>query len=231
MVSKKQGFRIDFLESYSEEDIISELQRISETTGKRTVSKKDIDQYGKLSYAVVNKKFGSLRAALQASGLEHSRFMKATESELINIVLRVWEDTLATKGRRPYRTDLKVELYGVSSDTVVRRFGSWKKALLSAYEAVGSPESHDATPNDVLDSKTESRSEPRVSRSISLRKRFFVLKRDEFCCQLCGASGAGIKLEVDHRLAVAKGGSDRLDNLWTLCFDCNRGKRDSDLSE
>jgi 5-methylcytosine-specific restriction endonuclease McrA len=36
-------------------------------------------------------------------------------------------------------------------------------------------------------------------------------------------------LEIDHRIPRAKGGSDDPSNLWTLCFDCNRGKSDSDL--
>ena len=65
------------------------------------------------------------------------------------------------------------------------------------------------------------------SRSLSLRKRFFVLKRDDFTCCTCGASGHGVKLEVDHTIPVAKDGADALGNLHTLCFKCNRGKRDS----
>jgi hypothetical protein len=39
----------------------------------------------------------------------------------------------------------------------------------------------------------------------------------------CGASGAGVKLEVHHRFPFAKGGSDDLTNLETLCYACNRG--------
>ncbi|MFQ5431805.1 MAG: HNH endonuclease [Nitrospinota bacterium] len=41
----------------------------------------------------------------------------------------------------------------------------------------------------------------------------------------CGSSGQCIKLEVDHKVPISKGGSDSLDNLQTLCFKCNRGKR------
>lgn len=60
--------------------------------------------------------------------------------------------------------------------------------------------------------------------------RFAVLRRDSYRCQLCGRDASdGIKLEVDHKIPVAKGGTDDLLNLWTLCFDCNRGKRDHDL--
>ena len=53
------------------------------------------------------------------------------------------------------------------------------------------------------------------------------MKRDSFTCVKCGANGVGIRLEVDHKIPVSQGGSDTLDNLQTLCFDCNRGKRDT----
>jgi 5-methylcytosine-specific restriction endonuclease McrA len=39
----------------------------------------------------------------------------------------------------------------------------------------------------------------------------------------------GAALHVDHRLAVAKGGSNDEGNLWTLCDRCNLGKSDADL--
>lgn len=44
---------------------------------------------------------------------------------------------------------------------------------------------------------------------------------------MCDANDHGVKLEVDHIIPVAEDGGDALDNLQTLCFDCNRGKRDS----
>lgn len=63
------------------------------------------------------------------------------------------------------------------------------------------------------------------------RMRFFVMQRDRFTCQLCGMTQAdGVKLEVDHKVPVAKGGKTRPENLWTLCHPCNNGKSDSDLN-
>jgi 5-methylcytosine-specific restriction endonuclease McrA len=38
---------------------------------------------------------------------------------------------------------------------------------------------------------------------------------------------SGIRLELDHKLPKSKGGNDDLDNLQTLCFECNRGKKDT----
>lgn len=61
--------------------------------------------------------------------------------------------------------------------------------------------------------------------------RFSIFRRDNYRCQICGrnAQEHGVVLEVDHRIPRAKGGTDDPTNLWTLCFECNRGKRDYDL--
>lgn len=64
----------------------------------------------------------------------------------------------------------------------------------------------------------------------NLSRRFRIFKRDNYRCQICGRSAQdGATLEVDHRVPRAKGGTDDSENLWTLCFDCNRGKRDINL--
>jgi len=65
-------------------------------------------------------------------------------------------------------------------------------------------------------------------RAISRKLRLLILERDGYRCCLCGRTAKETKLEVDHKIPVAKGGTDSLNNLWTLCIDCNRGK--SDLS-
>lgn len=65
---------------------------------------------------------------------------------------------------------------------------------------------------------------------LTKKQRFEILKRDSYCCQICGKSAKdGVKLEVDHKLAVTNGGTNDPANLWTLCFDCNSGKRAGDL--
>lgn len=55
--------------------------------------------------------------------------------------------------------------------------------------------------------------------------RFEIMQRDEFRCCLCGKSAKnGVVLEVDHKYPKSKGGKNSKSNLWTLCFECNRGK-------
>lgn len=66
-----------------------------------------------------------------------------------------------------------------------------------------------------------------VERSkMSSSLRYDVMKRDNFKCVICGRSQKvdGVKLEVDHIIPVSRGGKSTMDNLQTLCFECNRGK-------
>ena len=58
-----------------------------------------------------------------------------------------------------------------------------------------------------------------------MRKEVF--KRDNYTCVQCGASKEdGATLHIDHIIPVSRGGTDELDNLQTLCSDCNLNKSD-----
>ena len=222
-MTNRPNLRVDFLVEYSEATLIEEMLRIARQLGKDTLSRRDIDQHGKMSSAVVLKRFGSLRQALQAAGLRPTRFMKATDEELLDVLEELWVSTLEKFGRRPERADLKnLGKRSVSSDTVVRRFGSWKKALVATADRADRESPHESLKSVSVAPIAQSHV-PRAA--ISVRKRFFVLKRDNYKCRLCGNSG--VPLEVDHIVPAARGGSDALDNLQTLCVPCNRGKRDS----
>jgi hypothetical protein len=60
-----------------------------------------------------------------------------------------------------------------------------------------------------------------------LALRFTILQRDTYRCRVCGVKAddaPDVRLEVDHIIPRAHGGTDDPGNLWTLCFECNRGK-------
>lgn len=77
---------------------------------------------------------------------------------------------------------------------------------------------------------SEFKAKGKVRVGISVAQRFAIFKRDSYRCCICGASAeGGSRLEVDHKVAVARGGTNSEDNLWTLCFECNRGKGTHDL--
>ncbi|MDD5009587.1 MAG: HNH endonuclease [Syntrophorhabdaceae bacterium] len=63
-------------------------------------------------------------------------------------------------------------------------------------------------------------------KQLSQKTRYLVKERDGFRCVLCGANPAtGALLEIDHIIPRCDGGSNKLENLRTVCYDCNMGKR------
>lgn len=79
--------------------------------------------------------------------------------------------------------------------------------------------------NDFIDKRKDN---PR-KRNMSPKLRFEILRRDGFTCQYCGKTGTDKELEIDHVVPFSKGGTNDEGNLITACFDCNRGKRDTEI--
>jgi 5-methylcytosine-specific restriction endonuclease McrA len=61
-------------------------------------------------------------------------------------------------------------------------------------------------------------------RSLPPKIRFAVFARDGWRCIYCGRTAAECALHVDHKISVANGGSDSMENLATACEECNLGK-------
>lgn len=129
-------FEIDFLTDYDDASLLAELQRIAKITGSGTVTKRDLKRVGRVSHSTIARHFGSLRRALQLAGLKSTRFMKATDEELISILIELWEKVLEKEGRSPQQDDLRKYGFPASEDTINRRFGSWRKALVKAAASV-----------------------------------------------------------------------------------------------
>lgn len=59
-------------------------------------------------------------------------------------------------------------------------------------------------------------------------RRMYVFSRDEYTCQVCkrkrDENGKGLKLHAHHIIYRSIGGSDRVDNLLTVCTDCHNYK-------
>ena len=72
-------------------------------------------------------------------------------------------------------------------------------------------------PNKIVKNKSK--------RNIPLGMRYKVLRKDNFQCIACGrTTDDGIKLHIDHKFPYSLGGLTELDNLQTLCDQCNIGK-------
>lgn len=68
------------------------------------------------------------------------------------------------------------------------------------------------------------RKTPRILIPSKVRK--LVFDRDGNCCKSCGKTDQETNLTIDHIIPLALGGSNDISNLQTLCFDCNRRKKD-----
>ena len=74
---------------------------------------------------------------------------------------------------------------------------------------------------DKLGGKKKSNSK---RKPLDSRLRHECFKRDNYKCLDCGATKEKTILHADHILPVSQGGTDELDNLQTLCENCNLAK-------
>ena len=88
---------IDFLAEY-DASVLAELRRLAAGSDSRTVSKSDLERNGRVSYTLIVRRFGSLRRALQLADLQPARFMKASDDELLSMLVELWERVLERKG-------------------------------------------------------------------------------------------------------------------------------------
>lgn len=56
------------------------------------------------------------------------------------------------------------------------------------------------------------------------RRNKRILERDQYTCQNVQCGHVGIDLHVDHKVPIARGGTDEDSNLQALCIGCNQAK-------
>lgn len=225
-------------------DMISDLQRVSDRIGKKTITTSEYTQYGQYSIDIFFRKYGSWNSALKTADLvpfDHplggGTKNKVSEYACLEEIERIW----IMLGKQPTTTDIKNGISKYSLHTFERRFGTWRKALefFVAYmngeqevKKPDEPEDDIQLPDDIQERIENEMPTHKTKRAINLRMRFLVMKRDNFKCCMCGRSPAttpGLELHIDHIVPWSKGGETVIDNLHTLCSDCNLGK--SNLSE
>ena len=207
------AIEIDFMKAYDRKSIIAELQRVAKKLGKKTLTWRDIDTYGRIDPVTVRKKIGSMQAAHKAAGLVQPK-RRVTDDEMLKALVRLWRVTMKESGRSPIARELNECGFAFTDAALRGRFGSWRNALVAA--AAIAPAS---LAKGLANVPTPKR------KKLSVHTRFLVFKRDGYKCRMCGRAG-GV-LEVDHVVPSAKGGPDKMSNLQTLCRECNRGKRDN----
>ena len=60
--------------------------------------------------------------------------------------------------------------------------------------------------------------------TISRKEWTAVVEKYNYTCLCCGRSEPEIKITIDHVIPVSRGGSNTIDNVQPLCFECNLRK-------
>jgi len=220
----------------SPDEFIPDLRRVAKILGKSSVTTADYREHGRFASSTVANHFGSWLAALDAAGLERTRTYNVTDEEYFENLERMW----VYLGRQPHYGEVQKPFSRYCSGAYERRFGSWRKALESFVVFMNQEpddQSELSSPVPVpkeQDAVTAPALQEERSRALSWRLRFLVMRKDDFKCQCCGNSPAlspGLVLHVDHVHPWSKGGDTKIDNLQTLCEQCNIGKSDLPMIE
>ena len=225
-----------------ESKILEELEKAAKHFNYIEFGRRDFDKIATISSSTVRKHFeGSwtkalevLKKSLQQKGLNLSPRPYApnrilSDKEMFDEMERIWQKV----GQRPSRTEWEISEPKISYGTYKQRFGGWTNACLKfiEYKTGGDILADDFVLPDREEQKTQRENKVKYkkenSRNISLSVRLEVLSRDKFRCVFCGKSPAtdiGTKLHIDHIEPFSKGGKSTLENLQTLCEECNLGK-------
>lgn len=204
--------------------------------GRGYVTRTEYEKHGRFNYGERTKKYGGWGSLLKVAGLEQTPFrtgpkQMCSEKELFEEIERVW----IKLGRQPSSTDFEKNEFKYGRNTFLRRFGGWRKALEAFVDYINSEddeEKSEIVPEEGVHDKTlidQKSFKHKTKRDINLRLRFKVMARDHFKCCKCGKSPAtdpSVVLHIDHIYPYSKGGETIMENLQTLCSDCNLGKSD-----
>lgn len=218
---------------YPTEKIITELRRVANLYGNRHFSRREFDEKAnECKGSVVISRFGAWQAALDAAGLNLKK-IKKDRSQISNEQLfielgRVWR----LLGHRPSKDEWENSEAKFSYTTYKARFKGWVNACAAFIENASCQNEEVKSEPEIQAGglhKPKGMSEIQVEekRNIPMKLRYRVLTRDSYKCVLCGRSPAthvGISLHIDHINPFSQGGKTQLDNLRTLCDECNWGK-------
>ncbi len=225
----------------TDELLLAELKEIASKTSSQIITFDDYKKLGGIhSRITFGNHFGgwakTVKKIGKKAGVEKGVY---SNEDLFAELQRVWE----ILGRQPRFREM-IELSKINAHLYNQTFGSWIKAVYAFCldRENNSEENNIVNGKEILEQKKATNENSEASpekidstevitmhtgRTPSLRLRFNVLKRDNFKCLKCGRSPSthpGLVLEIDHKNPYSKGGETILENLETLCLDCNRGK-------
>lgn len=229
------------LNEIPESKILDELEKAAGHFKYIEFGWRDFDKIADISANTAKKHFGNwknsliaLKKHLQSKGLDlsprpHAPNRIHSDKDLFDEMERIWQKI----GQRPSRTEWEMSEPKFSYNTYKQRFGGWVNACSKfiEYKMGNAILADDFVLPDREEQKTQQENKTEYkkenSRNVSLSLRLQILNRDNFRCVFCGKSPAtdiGTKLHIDHIHPFANGGKSVLENLQTLCEECNLGK-------
>lgn len=215
------------------DEMIKELKKVAEFYKFIRFTRHDYDRVAKLCKgSSVLAEFKTWQNALDSIGIRLTP--KKVDCNIIHIkelfdeMERIWK----LLGHRPSKIEWDLSKPKYSYSTYKQRFNGWVNACLKFIEyKMGKPVSGDSNYNfgkkpSKLEIKADIKNQEK-KREIPLKLRLKVMQRDNFRCSYCGKSPATSRvtvLHIDHIRPYSKGGKTTLDNLRTLCAECNWGK-------
>jgi len=241
------NFQRKRVDTIPEDKKLEELEKAAKHFNYIEFSWRDFNKVSTISASAIKTHFGTwknalaaLKKRLQQKGLDLSPRPFApqriySEKDLFDEMGRIWRKV----GQRPSRTEWETSVPKISINAYKKRFGSWKKACQKfiEYKTGGEISSDNFVRFEenefpVREKNGKGGYSKENSRNVSVSLRLRVLNRDNFTCVFCGKSPAtdfGTKLHLDHIIPFSKGGKSTLENLQTLCEECNLGKSDSQI--
>jgi hypothetical protein len=208
-----------FNRNLNELELLDDIKKVAIVLKKGTITSREYNKYGRWNSSTPVRHFGSWNKALKKTGLKVKNRLNISMEELFDNLKEVW----IKLGRQPTCRDIISSYSAVSLTVYTKRFGTWRNALEKFVKFVNE---ENLTNNLEFKSKKIIK---RSNRNPNLRLIFVVMRRDNFKCVHCGKSPAthlNVTLHIDHIKPWSKGGDTTLENLQTLCSNCNQGKSD-----
>jgi 5-methylcytosine-specific restriction endonuclease McrA len=218
-----------------DEVLLADLIRVATELNNPNITINDYKKYGIYTQVTMGARFGSWNKAKERANLEVTYIANNSNEDLFQNILELWTQL----GRQPKYGEVISPNSKFHGSTYAKRFGSWRASLEAFIEYVNSDNSNqevEVTNSQIISINVPSKNSivtqkeikiKRTPRGINLRFRWAILKRDSFSCRKCGRSPAkdpSIILHVDHIIPWSKDGETVIENLETLCEQCNLGK-------
>jgi HNH endonuclease/Homing endonuclease associated repeat len=217
-------YSIKRFNAYSENELISALKDIAKKLNSEYVPGRTFQKYSGISQHTIERRFGTWKNFCEKAGLKPVYNRTGSENDLFENLDEVWQKL----DRQPRAKEMKHPLSAISNSRYLKKFGNWYETCLKflAWKSgVPTKEIEQESKEPLLIEDTVNKH--KTPRAISLSLRYQVLKRDNFKCVRCGRTPAkdiGVELHIDHKIPYSKGGKTELENLQTMCSDCNLGK-------